>query len=200
MSAISQHRKRVARYLTRAFGCEGAIHRHVDEDGGHQIDVLSCADVPTPGVTSYATVGLSEATLQGRARPLTFGVEIVAACRSDVFDFPNLISTAAFHVLRDGWLCAPGSIFRQVVGMYDLSETLNDVFFVSPFLWGTDLTSAEFEPEGPAMPARRVAFVQMVPVAPSETAHCEEHGPQSLEQIFENRQIDVFDIQRDPVV
>ncbi|GDY33845.1 suppressor of fused domain protein [Gandjariella thermophila] len=119
-------------------------------------------------------------------------VELVGACANNVDFFPNALSTAAFYVINDHLFCQPGTIFPRVIEMYDPDITMKHLMFVSPFIWGDAPHTLE-------LPDKTVAWLLAVPIAEQERRYAETHGAEALEDLFEQAQIDIFDIDRDPV-
>ena len=142
---------------------------------------------------SYATVGLSEHDLIRDGTPFAARVEIVGACGASYKDFENALATASFCVITSKWFCAPGIIFPGLLDMYDLSNTMSDVYFASPFLWDSLERSTIVD-------GITIAWLLAIPVSKAETSHANEYGPNALEAIFEREQIDIFDLNRASVV
>lgn len=111
--AVSQEHQRLVQAATEAFGGEPALAEHHDQSGTHSITILSVPDSPLPPVTSYATVGLSDHTLEFfDEKPLR--IELVGAAYQGSLDLPKLLATCAFNVIEDGSAGQPGAILRDV--------------------------------------------------------------------------------------
>ena len=54
------NRKEIANIELGVFGGTPKVFRYWDEKEEKNVDVLSCVDSPFSGITSYATIGLSE--------------------------------------------------------------------------------------------------------------------------------------------
>ncbi len=63
------------------------------------------------------------------------------------------------------------------------------LLFVRPFLWDDRLKTIDVE-------ARRVGWLQAVPISQAELETALARGVPALEAAFEHQQIDVFDIDR----
>jgi len=194
--SVSVEAQRTAQALAQAFRIgpaatvEPEVHRYGDATDKSTIDLLSCADSPSEGITAYGTVRLSDHPL-GAANDLR--AEIVGAFPTDIPLFANVLTTCAFNVINDGAPLFPGVIHREAIGMYDLSPTLRHVLFVSPFLWGE-------EPRTLELPGRTVAWLMAAPITEAERAYAAIHGSQALELLFEQQDIDLFDVARASVV
>lgn len=62
-------------------------------------------------------------------------VELAGVAPTTASAFPQLLATAASAVQRDGWLAAPGVVFRDLLAEYDLSDRLPHVMWVPPFAY-----------------------------------------------------------------
>lgn len=189
---IPAEHQTIATHLAAVFSGLPQVINFSDEAGKHDVAVLRAKNSPVKDIDSYSTIGLSdlEQTFEGLDKPIR--VELVGACGSDVTKFDNLLSTAAFCVLNHGWPCHPGAIFADLVTLYQLSETLEHLFLVDPYLWdGLDELT---------LPDREVLWLMAVPISEAEAAFAEENGSDALEDLFEKNQIDVFDLNRPSVV
>ncbi|GDY34022.1 suppressor of fused domain protein [Gandjariella thermophila] len=192
MSTVSESNRTIARTAAAAFGGRPTVTRYWDDNHHSSVDILTCADQPTEGVNSYATLGLSDTPLTRDGAQFPVRVELVGACANNVDFFPNALSTAAFYVINDHLFCQPGTIFPRVIEMYDPDITMKHLMFVSPFIWGDAPHTLE-------LPDKTVAWLLAVPIAEEERRYAETHGAEALEDLFEQAQIDIFDIDRDPV-
>ncbi|GAB2467235.1 suppressor of fused domain protein [Jatrophihabitans fulvus] len=174
-------------------GGEPKVIGHQRDDGPGEIDVLYCADVPTTGVTSYATIGMyagdSGFTTEDDV-PLR--VELLGLCGSSVTEFPNMLASCAFNVLSGEYSVEPGLIYPDVVGQYRPDATMRHMLLVPVFAWDP--------PANLAVDGLVVTWLQAVPVSQSEAAHARAHGVESLETLLEQADADVADIDREPVV
>lgn len=185
--------KLIAKSASAAFGGKPKVRRYYDEDEKSWVDILECVDSPVKGVTSYSTIGLFEYPIHVDGKRLEVRTEFVGACDSRVSEFSNCLSTAAFCVINSDWGVAPGKIFNDVISMYKLSATMNHILFIPPFLWDDRLQTTE-------VGGRKVAWLLAVPIAESEMCFAEREGVVKLEEIFEEKQIDIFNLDRKPVI
>ena len=193
MTEVSESNKIVARKVLEAFGRRPKIHKYWDADNLFSVDIAAAADSPTEGISSYSTVTLSDWPMYVGGREQETRVEIAGTAPNEFGDFQNAVSTAAFCVMKDKWACHPGAIFPDVLAMYHMSTTMKHVMFMEPFVWGKLEESIQ-------LPDRLVTWVMMVPIADSEYEFAHARGWEALGQIFEDRDIDYWDLQRKPVV
>jgi antitoxin YqcF len=192
VSTVSASNRTIARTAAAAFGGKPSVTRYWDDNHHSSVDILACLDQPTEGVTSYATLGLSDTPLLQDGAEFPVRVELLGACAGNVDFFPNVLSTAAFYVINDRLFCQPGAIFPRVVEMYDPEITMKHLMFVSPFVWGD-------APQTLELPDKTVAWLLAVPISDGERHYAETNGAEALEDLFEQAQVDVFDIDREPV-
>lgn len=66
-------------------------------------------------------------------------------------------------------------------------------YFTTPFLWGDRLKTQKFG-------ELRVSWLQAIPISDSEREVVDSKGPNALDDLFEEHQIDVYNLNRKPVV
>jgi hypothetical protein len=186
---ISSHTKSATRELARTWGGQPKVHRHWDEPEENWVGIATRADCPWEGVTAVGTLGLSEHSL-GFSNDLR--VEIIGACATTT-DLSDVLATCAFNVIKDAWPMRPGAIHNDVLKMYHLSKTLAHLMFVAPFLWNDGPKTLHLE-------GRTVTWLMAVPISESELVYAERSGADALNTLLEELQIDIFDINRLPVI
>lgn len=164
-----------------------------DEEKEKSIVIFKSPDTPSVGVSTYSTVGLCEFDLFVDEKKIDIGIEIISACANSASQLENIISTAAFCIINSKWTCAPGIIFPDIISMYQASETLSDLYFCPPFLWDERLGGIIIE-------EKKVAWLLAVPISKAETNLASRLGPKALEDLFEENNIDIFDINRKSVI
>jgi hypothetical protein len=183
----------VARQVVEAFGKRPKITAFWDEGNRYSVAIAAATDVPQESITSYSTVNLSDWPMYVDGEEYQTRVEIAGAAPVEETQFHNAVSTAAFCVIKDKWACMPGAIFPDVLSMYHISVTMKHVMFAEPFLWhGLE--------ESIQLPDRLVTWVMMVPISDSEYEYAKERGGAALDELLGQRQVDIFDLQRKPVV
>lgn len=190
MTEIGETRRQVARAAAAAFGGNPTVARYYDEDESHSIDIVTCVDRPADGLVSYSTVGLSESPNLLDATDVR--VELAGIAPVGVEAFPNLLATAAFAVMKEDWLAAPGVVFPSLVLDYELSSTLEHVLFVPPFLW-EELGSVEVSD------GATVHWLVVMPIAESERLALVDQGYDALDAVFAEHEADLADLERAPL-
>lgn len=194
MGRASESNRAIYRTMARAFGIERpVVPRYYDADEKSHIDVATAVNRPQAGVTSYSTLGLSDYPLLQDGEEYPARLEIVGGCDSVVDWFGNVIATAAFNIINDRHFCAPGVVYPNLVARYDDELDMQHVLFVPPFVWGDQPATME-------LPDKTVAFLHALPISDAELRYADQNGSEALEDLFEQHQIDVFDIERVSVV
>ena len=190
--AVSSANKALCRKLVEVFGGTPRVRQFWDDNHESSVDILDCAGSPQPGVTSYATLGLSDYALTQNGKGHPARVEIVGACAGGD-ELAHALATAAFCVINSRWFCCPGAIFPAVLAMYKVSPTMKHILFVTPFLWEAGLPTLD-------LGEKKVSFLQAVPISEAELDFAEKHGPGDIEALFVRAQPDLFDLGRPSVV
>lgn len=192
--AVTEENRQIARLMASVFGGgKPSVVRFWDEKKASCVDVLSSSNSPVGGVTSVGSIGLSEHTIGLTIVEKPLRVEVVGACASTIDVFANVLATCAFHVINSAHPCSPGVVFADAVSMYVPNASMKHVLLVPPFLWHTSFGTMD-------LPGKKVTWLQMIPISDQERAFASENGTDALETLFEERQIDVFDLYRASVV
>jgi hypothetical protein len=175
--------------LVRVWGARPKVFRHGDEAERHFVNVAHLQDCPVAGVTAVATVGLSDHDLGlGSVR-----TELIGAFPSSFEQGVNIAATCAFNAFKDGVRTMPDAIHPNVVSVYRTNSALPHIVLVDPFLW--DNGPATLDAGG-----FKIAWLMMVPISETERAFAIDKGAAALTARFEQEQIDIFDLDRSPVV
>lgn len=191
--SIPNESKTIAKMASQAFGGERKVYRYWDNDDNSSVDILSAVNRPYEGITSFSTIGLSNHSINYVVEEKPLRIEIVGACATKTEYFPNVLSTCAFNIINSGYSCAPGTIFRGVINMYYKNSEMEHVMFAPPFLWDESLKRIDF-------PNKLVVWLLAVPISEKEYLFAKENGTDQLESLFEDEQIDIFDIERGSVL
>lgn len=185
---ITNENKMIAKKALQAFGGQPKVTKYWDENNVSNIDLLSTIDKPYNGVTPYATIGLSEYSIGYSINEQSLRTEIVGASASVFEYFPNILSTCAFNIMNSNFSIFHGEVFRDAVEMYYPHSDMKHVLFTSPFLW-EDLETIDFYD-------KKVAWLLAVPISFEELSFADKNGEEELENLFEQNDIDIFDLNR----
>src|SRR5579859_1134948 len=175
MSQVSESARAVARSAAAAFGGKPKVHAHRDEDRSHSVDIVACADRPSPGLVSSSTLTLH--MVPNKIEGDDIRVELAGVAEDSAKDFPNLLATAAFYVIKDRWKAGPGIVFPSLLREYGLSKTLEHVIWMEPFE-STKLGSVDV---GGGL---TVHGLQAVPISESERQYLMDNGHWKFEALM----------------
>ncbi len=168
------------------------VQTYWDEKKANWIDIVSCPDCPIENVISFATVALSDFSIGKKVDGIKLGVEIVGACDKKFDQFPNILSTCAFNIIVEHFSCFPGAIYPDVIEMYMPDSSMKHILFVPPFGWEQEFQTLSF-------PTKKVAWLLAVPISDVEYQFARKNGVDALETLLEEKQIDIYDLERNSV-
>ncbi|MCO1381920.1 suppressor of fused domain protein [Burkholderia multivorans] len=94
MPVVTSQRRVLAGHAALAMGVEKPpILQFWDENRQSNVYVLEAANRPQDGVSSYATIGLSDHPLMFKGREFDSRVELAGACGSAFLGFANVLAT-----------------------------------------------------------------------------------------------------------
>lgn len=171
------------------FNTNPTVFSYYDEDEKNSVAILTCADSPVKGVNSYATMGtlVAKPTLVTDKKGLI--VEFVGACSKDYENYTNILATCSFNIINSGFNYGPGEIYKDVVSMYYPNLNMKHILMMNPFLWKRRFKTMELED-------KFVAWLQIIPISQNEYDYANKHGADKLEDLFEEKQIDIYDLNR----
>ncbi|MBX7102511.1 MAG: suppressor of fused domain protein [Gemmataceae bacterium] len=193
MAEVLPDNKLIARHALKVLGGKPQVITYWDDLNEHSIDLLICPDTPSSGLTSYSTVTLSDSPLLQGDSEFPVRCELVSACDSQVREFANVLCTAAFYVKKDRWFCRPGVVFESMVSEYNLSKTMEHLYFTAPSHWPALNTTLN-------LATKKVTWLWAIPISAAESKYIAENGDNEFESLLEEANADVFDIHRESIV
>jgi antitoxin YqcF len=189
--AISEDNKSLARNLRDIMGGTPTVTKYWDDAHASDIDIMIVEDAPADGLTSYASLGLSDANTGLTAGDKALGVEILLSLASACAEGANMIATCGLSIKKGEIAPSPGAIVPRVLELYDDGRDMKHAMLISPFVW--ELKTLSF-------PAKTVAWLQVLPISDPERNYALANGSEALEDLFEEHQIDTFDIDRPSIL
>lgn len=190
--SISNENKIIAKTALHVFGGKPSVSKYWDENNVSNIDMLSTVNRPYDGITSYSTIGLSDHSIEYTIDEIPLRIEIVGASTTEYEQYPNVLATCAFCIINSNFSVSHGKVFRDILKMYYPNNEMKHVLLVSPFLW-EDLKTLDF-------PNKKVAWLLAVPISENEYLFAQEKGTDALEELFEQEEIDIFDLERESIL
>lgn len=190
---ISAENKKIARHVASVFGGAPHVDEYANASETLTVGILSCRDRPVEGVTSYSTTKLSDHPMPWGAEEFPVRLELAGGCVNTVTSFPNLLASAAFHMMQSYAVYHPGTVIRDLVRQSRVSSTLPHLYLTAPFLWGDALNLLDCG-------TKKVTWLLAMPISEAERAYLEAHGEKAFEHILEERKVDIFDPDRPSAV
>jgi hypothetical protein len=190
MTRATDATRAAARAAAEAFGGQPRVMQYWDEPEEHDVAVLIAEDRPAPGLTSYSTVTLHRH--ENRMDDHDIRVELATAADSTAEAMANVLATAAFNVIKDGWLAAPGVVFPGLIAEYGLSDSLPHVLWVPPAPWDA-LHAVDL---GDGITAH---WLLAIPISEAEREHLVRDGYERFATLLEQRDVAYWSLTREPL-
>ena len=188
--AIPDDRKNVARHALSVFGGKPKVQQFMHDDLPMAIDMLSVVGAPEPGLISYSTLGLYETVLDNEAQVGT-RIELCGAMPADIDQWPNVLASAAFALMRSKRGVAPGSVLEGYVGEYYEDTAVPHLYLTAPFLWNDGYFEQHELHNGV-----KINWLQGIPISAAELDLLRLRGDDDFENLLEQANVDVFDLHR----
>ncbi len=183
--------KTIAQHILKMFGGSPKVNRYYNDGGDKIIDILSCTNVPQKGLQSCASIGLSDTPIGLTVDEKELRTEIVGVSDMRIKTFGNIIASAAFNIM-DSHKCHLNYIVENVVNQYIKDTDMKHILLTNPFLWD-QAHSINFD-------NICIAWLMVVPISDSEYDYAKKHGTDALEDKFEEKQIDIFNMFRKSII
>jgi hypothetical protein len=192
---ISKENKMIAKQVLSVFGGKPQVNVYRHDHEKIDVDIIACQDRPCDGVTSFGTIRLSDFAIFQNGKEFPTRIELIAACASYNSMFPNIMASVAFCIIRSKMFVQPGSVLPNYVKEYYPESPLPHVLLTTPLqnLWDGDLKTTD-------LGSKKVSWLMMVPISEGEFQYLQKNGSDGLESLFEENQIDIFDLDRESVV
>ena len=187
---ISADRKAVGRHALSVFGGKPKVQEYLHDDLPMAVDVLSVVDSPEPDLVSYSTIGLFE-TVLGNEAELGTRVELCGAMPADIEQWPNVLASAVFALMRSRRAVMPGSVLEGYVAEYYSDTLVPHLYLTAPFLW-SEGHFKQLELNGGV----KVNWLQGMPISEAELEILRARGESEFEDLLEQADVDVFDLYR----
>ncbi|KPH14074.1 suppressor of fused domain protein [Chryseobacterium sp. ERMR1:04] len=188
----SEENKKLSDYITNIVGINKMIDRHYDKEKKQIIDIFTCDDPLYPKIKICGTIGVSDYPNKIEMNDNSFKdipIELLIGGYTEFNMLANILSTSGFYIINKGWECQPGSVFMRIVEMYCETSEMKHIMFVSPFLWEDKLEPLQLE-------KKTVHWLLCIPISDKELEYKMENGASALEDMFQEKDIDIFDINR----
>ncbi|GIM59501.1 suppressor of fused domain protein [Capnocytophaga canimorsus] len=185
-----------AQFLAKTMGINPKVFPYYDNDKINSVDILSIDDPLNAEIAFYSTIGLSDfpnkIALNDNSM-LNIPIELLMCGYKKYDKIGNILATASFYISKNQWTCQPATVFKDIVSDYYVSQ-MQHIMFIRPFLWEEKLSDLKFG-------KKPIHCLLCIPISDEELRFKEENGLTSLEKmLFEKKNIDIFDIERESVL
>ncbi|HEM3590800.1 TPA: suppressor of fused domain protein [Streptococcus suis] len=184
--------KVVANHILRSVGGTPKVDRFYNSNKSRSIDIFQSQDSPMNTINTFSTIGLSMYSIDRKLLDDSeLRIEIIAAAPRENTIFANVLASCSFNIISGAYTCSPGVVFPNILEQYFEGANMKHIMFVSPFLWNID--DLQFDD-------RIVTWLMALPISEKEFEYLRNNGSEALEQLFEDQQIDFYDLNRPDVL
>jgi len=191
--SITPENKIIATTLRDVIGGTPSVIRYWDSEDKYFIDILSSSNRPATGISSFATIGLSDYDIGFRVDTKPLRVEFVGVCESRFNFFLNIIGDCALLVIKERYESHPGVILPDVIHEYLPESEMKHIFLTTPFIWEDTLVQLEFCD-------KTVTWLLAVPISDTEFEYADKNGTEALEDEFVKHDVDISNIVRSSIL
>ena len=182
--------KIIAKKELEIFGGKPQVNRYWNEPETMGIDILQCRNVPHETLLSCGTIGLANTDIGLTSGGKKLRVEAIGVCDIGEEIMPNIIATLAFTIMQRK-KCYPGLIIKNIVKEY-IDADMKHILLNDPFMWDNARSFSVGD--------IKVAWLMAIPVSDAEMAYADKHGVEALEDLLEEKDVDVADLWRKSVI
>ena len=194
MSTLQERKKVVCDHLMSIIPIDPQFSLYYDDEN-HSIDFIFWEKLPEESDVLISTLAFSYYEQYEFGKPYKKArLELLGACHKQYNDiFQAIMSTCVFCVINNKWTLSPGMIFPDIVKMYGVSDTMQHVYFDSPFLWPESLSCVYLDNV-------RTGWVMPIPISEAEYQYAINHNVEALGELLADNDIDYRDLRRASVL
>ncbi|NUM59011.1 MAG: suppressor of fused domain protein [Bdellovibrionaceae bacterium] len=194
MRAVTEDDKKIAKTVLSAFkGGSPVVRNYFNDSHDVSVDILSVVGTPDVDISSYGTIGLSDYPMLECGKKNPTRLELCGAALSSFTLFPNILSEAAFTIIKSSEVWRPGHFLKNIVGHYELESSLRSLYFTTPFFWEEDLHELNLN-------GKAINWLMCFPISDAELGYLEKYGEAQFENMLEAAGVNVFDTSRSSCV
>jgi hypothetical protein len=195
MSDIIAHGKCVCNHLKTLFSDKPSFSKYWDSHDKNPINIATWQNCPSSGLATMLTVDLSYYPLIKYGELYTKGKsEIMAVCvENDYIIFQKIIATCSYCVINGSYFCCPNAIFPDVIKVHKIPCEMKHIFFDKPFLWQEKLSCAIIDDV-------KTMWLMAIPISDAEYQYSIEHSVEELGELFEEKQIEYWNLNRKSIL
>ena len=181
-------RRAVSEFFESALGGDSQVRAYYDEWEEYVVAVVEALHTPSRTLSTYVTASLHAAPKVMDGRDIR--VELLMVAPQGEGSAANIVATAVFCVIKDGWLAAPGVVFPDAVREYLPDTTVPHLMWTEPFDF-TDLGTIAVDGL-----VENLHVLQAVPLTERERDFLLEPGFDALSSRLESAEARHFDLYR----
>lgn len=178
--------------LTGVFG-DLTVDRRLDVHEGVQVEIVKAENSPCDRITSFATVGLSIVPIGYISSNVILGAEIVGAANARFNRFTDVLAACVDDIFHLRFKLFPGAVYKNAFAEHYPELDVKHLIFDTPNGWENDLLSLN-------LGTRQVAWIMAVPVTDEELQLFSRSDTGELQVLFEEKGVDLYDLERESVV
>lgn len=187
--------KKYAKYLAGALGFNPTVYSYYDDSENESVDIISIDDPIDNEVKFYSSIGVAnypniiEMTDDVNR---VVSVELLITGYKKFEKLPNILATTSFYIIKNHWNCQPGTVYEDIIQDY-YNTQLKHILFTNPFLWEDKLSNLSFD-------NKQIHPLLLIPISDKELEYKLSNGYVALERLFEEHEVNIFDLNRKSVV
>lgn len=188
-----RYKKHIFNILHNEIKLTPKVISYADETSEYSIDIYIGENRPDIGLSTYSTIGLSNYPINVIAKDgREIRIEYIGMCKSSFNEFPNIVASCAFNIIKDNYSCMPGMVAINAISSYCNELEMKHIYYTTPIYWDNL--------QGVVLNDNIVNWLLMVPISDEELDYLNKNGEEEFEKIFEKEEVDVFDIYRKSIV
>lgn len=175
-------------YLKDVLGLIGKIEHHKSSSGNY--DLLITPYAPYPGVTVFTTIGLMD-HISRKEGGFNLYCEVIAVAYTEFLKYKECVNSIVCELLKN-----PNKLheFSLITGVFKNTDIgMSSIFLTHPFIFDGKLDYFNKEDHG-------VGWLMAIPITEKEETFLQFNGTEALETLFEEHQVDIFNLNRPSVV
>ncbi|MCV9934096.1 suppressor of fused domain protein [Flavobacterium sp. LS1R47] len=192
---VSQDNIKIAKFVAGSIGFEPHVYPYWDDSKEKSIDILSLVDPINKNVRFYSSIGVSDYPNKIEIKNdevINIPIEILISGYSKFDKIANILSTCCFYIIKDKWSCQPNDVYKNIIDLYYPKKEMKHIMFNAPFLWEDKLVPLKLD-------SKQVHFLFAIPISDNELEYKNKNGAKALIALFQSKNVDVFDIERNSV-
>ena len=182
-----KNKKEIFKLIHNSLKLDPKVISFADETNKFKVDIYIGENRPDIGFSTYSTIGLSNYTIGlVDEHEHEIRVEFIGMCVNDFVEFPNIIASCAFNIIKDSYSCRPGMVVPNIIRDYDDKLEMKHIYYTYPTYWENL--------QGQVIDDHIVNWLFTVPISDNELEYLEKYGIESFEELLETNNTEVFDI------